>query len=350
MPESLLVRRVKYYSRDLLDMLCIIGSFVTGRATFRQTKAFIYESIRYKLASRATKKGKNLVTHFNGKRLRNTEEVNKLISDAIISGKPYMVARYGTNELDITCRLQEHGKKFVLPVKNIRHALNYNAGFFPDDTEQVIKFVELMRRDTSEVDLISVSASPMYEYILRTYGNENLEYADFATLEPFFTPEPWTWALEGKRVLVIHPYYKTIPAQYEKRELLRGGGDINNIILPKFQLIMQRAVQTIAGNKDPRFNTWFDALDYMYNEAMTKDFDVAIIGCGAYGFPLAARIKRAGKIAIHLGGATQLLFGIKGKRWENAQGYYKKLLDNPNWVRPSEKPERFETIENSAYW
>lgn len=91
---------------------------------------------------------------------------------------------------------------------------------------------------------------------------------------------------------------------------------------------MQKSVQTMCFNKDERFSDWFEALDFMYHEAMAKDFDVAIIGCGAYGFPLAAKLKRAGKIAIHLGGVTQLLFGIKGRRWENAQKYYHDMLSN----------------------
>lgn len=43
------------------------------------------------------------------------------------------------------------------------------------------------------------------------------------------------------------------------------------------------------------------------------DYDICLIGCGAYGFPLAAHAKRKGKKAVHLGGALQLLFGIKGK-------------------------------------
>lgn len=34
------------------------------------------------------------------------------------------------------------------------------------------------------------------------------------------------------------------------------------------------------------------------------DFDVCIIGCGAYGLPLAAFVKRMGKQAIHLAGGT----------------------------------------------
>ena len=32
--------------------------------------------------------------------------------------------------------------------------------------------------------------------------------------------------------------------------------------------------------------------------------------------PLAAFIKSIGKKAVHLGGSTQILFGIKGERWD----------------------------------
>ena len=102
--------------------------------------------------------------------------------------------------------------------------------------------------------------------------------------------------------------------------------------------------------KDNRFDTWFDALEYMYQEALKIDFDVAILGCGAYGLPLAAKLKVAGKQAIHMGGVTQILFGIKGRRW----------LDNPRaeinfndaWVYPkeSETPKRSNAVENHCYW
>jgi hypothetical protein len=44
------------------------------------------------------------------------------------------------------------------------------------------------------------------------------------------------------------------------------------------------------------------------------DFDIAIIGCGAYSFPLAANVKRIGKNSVHLGGASQLLFGFSWKK------------------------------------
>ena len=124
-------------------------------------------------------------------------------------------------------------------------------------------------------------------------------------------------------------------------------------MLPEFQLKTLKAVQTLAGNQDERFHTWFDALDYMFIKAMEIDFDIAIIGCGAYGMPLAIKLKKAGKQAIHLGGATQLLFGIKGARWEQPN-YPTKIgkLFNTSWVRPSENDhiKNGATIENACYW
>lgn len=77
--------------------------------------------------------------------------------------------------------------------------------------------------------------------------------------------------------------------------------------MPKFNLITYPAVQTIAGNIDPRFSTWFEALDMMFDDCMRINFDIAILGCGAYGLPLAYKLKKAGKQVVHIGGATQLL-------------------------------------------
>ena len=64
----------------------------------------------------------------------------------------------------------------------------------------------------------------------------------------------------------------------------------------------------------------------MQKEIDKIDFDIAILGCGAYGYPLASYIKSIGKKAIHIGGATQLIFGIKGKRWEKASFINEKVF------------------------
>lgn len=124
----------------------------------------------------------------------------------------------------------------------------------------------------------------------------------------------------------------------------------DNRVLPEFKSLETiRAVQTLAGTKSD-FADWFEALNSMKMEMEKKDFDVVIIGCGAYGFPLAAHAKRMGKKAIHLGGPTQLLFGIKGKRWvENKK--FEDIINN-YFVFPAsaDKIEGSAKVENSCYW
>ena len=68
------------------------------------------------------------------------------------------------------------------------------------------------------------------------------------------------------------------------------------------------------------------------------------------GFPLAAKLKKAGKKAIHMGGVLQVLFGIKGASWDNDPVV--SSLYNEYWVRPSdsEKPKSFGTVEGGCYW
>ena len=174
-------------------------------------------------------------------------------------------------------------------------------------------------------------------------------------LEPYWAIEPWTRALEGKKVLVIHPFASLIESQYaEKRELLFQ----DKRVLPSFELKTLQAVQSIGGESD--FKDWFEALDWMNSCMDATDYDIALIGCGAYGFPLAAHAKRMGKQSVHLGGALQLLFGIRGKRWDDpsygvpvfgVQNMYKRLF-NEAWVYPTEnmQPKSADKVEGGCYW
>ena len=75
-------------------------------------------------------------------------------------------------------------------------------------------------------------------------------------------------------------------------------------------------------------------------------------GAGAYGLPLASFAKQLGRQAIHLGGVTQILFGIKGRRWEREYADSTARLFNEHWVRPlpAETPAHKDRIEKGCYW
>ncbi len=318
----------------------------------RKKFTFAYHHLQAKLRARKTTSDKIRAyltdRHVAGQeKVQSATAINQKIFQMIKSNEPFMAGRFGAVELS-TVRTFDF--QINTKYKIVLSQLKNNAGFFSADCKSVINFTQLMLKSIPEVDVMGIWALPFEDYYLNHYGKKDLLTTYLLDLEPWSAPQnPWTAALEGKKVLVIHPFAETIKKQYEKRELLFPDTDI----LPKFQLKTLKAVQTVAGQKDERFATWFDALEWMYQEALKVDFDVAIIGCGAYGFPLAAKLKQAGKQAIHLAGATQLLFGIKGRRWEENDAFsYVQKFFNDAWVYPAEedKPKNAEIVEGGCYW
>ncbi len=294
---------------------------------------------------------------------QDPDSASQKIYEALLSDEPCMIARFGAFELSTLVNYMgvKGGRKNIFNYikgkeldwwwnEKLIGFMNTNAGFFPPTVEKIEQFCELMLQDISQVDILgSWLANEKY------FENElnNVEKIDLLTLDPFWSDNPWTKGLEGKKVLVVHPFSETIKRQYQKRELL-----FENNLLPEFELTTIKAVQSIAGEKT-EFKDWFEALDFMKSEIDKVDYDICLIGAGAYGFPLAAHIKRKGKKAVHIGGSLQLLFGIRGKRWENWPETFRngkilnyKNLMNKHWVHPGdlEKPANSKVVECSCYW
>lgn len=292
------------------------------------------------------------------------EKIFKLLSD----NASCMITRFGTVEIGIinnylTC----HDGKNILNKSldyitgntglpwwdklHLKHMKN-SAGIFPESIDVLERFAERYLEDIPFIDILGA-----FNYAERYMPlGENVTKVHLECLYPFFVENPWTRVLEGKKVLVVHPFTTSILQQYNHRDKLFE----NKYVLPEFELSLIQAVQSAAKNTPP-FKDWFDALKYMEDEISNRDFDFCILGCGAYGLPLAAHVKRIGKKAIHLGGGSQLLFGIKGKRWDNDAYHWRKFpqlntsysnLYNEYWIRPGqgETPEGAQNIEGACYW
>ena len=286
------------------------------------------------------------------------QEASDLIKKKLLGNEPVMICRFGSVELN--CVLNYYFIK--QEASFFKKALNYikgnstpfwwdeetietmcnNAGFFPPDAGLLAKFSELMLSDMQQADMLG---SWLKEEKLLSHYLSNTTKVRLPDLEPYYHANPWTEALAGKKVLVIHPYADSIKQQYLNKEKLFS----DKRLLPDFELKTIKAVQSIANNKT-EFKTWFDAYEHMCRQITATDFDIAIIGCGAYGFPLAAHVKRSGKKAVHLGGSTQILFGVKGKRWEDHE-FISKLI-NEHWILPSkdEIPVNHTKVEDGCYW
>lgn len=291
---------------------------------------------------------------FDGAKVHG-QQASDLIREKLEAPAPLMVSRIGVVELNA---VMNHVGMLAGRKPNLVNHLGYitgrfhsygwepdtfesmpnNAGFFPATEEALAGFAERMLADIPLIDILGTCYRQ--EWFLADQL-KNAVKVPLPDLEPYLHADPWSSALAGKKVLVVHPYEKSIQSQFRKRHLLFK----DKRILPDFELRTVKAVQTIANTPSP-FPTWFHALDHMKEQIDKADYDVAILGCGAYGLPLAAHIKRQGRKAIHLGGATQILFGILGKRWEGHP------LINEHWVRPGpdETPAKAAQVEGGCYW
>ncbi len=271
----------------------------------------------------------------------------------ILDDKPFMIARLGETEQRVVAYGISHKFPIWNPLKQ-RHVLNHEcmnwcagAGFFPRNVNLIPRFTELYLKAFRKVDMLAVWELKYEQFFLQQYM-PNAKICRARALAVVECEKVWTQALRGKKVLVISPFAKSIEAQYRRRELIHKNTDL----LPEFELKTIKAVQSpIISGRESEFRSWFHALDWMYNETLKIDYNVALLGCGAYAFPLAAKIKESGHGAITTCGGTQLIFGIMGRRWDTPE-YRERVGMNEYWIYPSdeETPRKSSTVEGGCYW
>ena len=269
----------------------------------------------------------------------NQEECNEYFKHLLLGDDPCMVARFGSTELSLM-KAKLTNKPYSNKEKSI--AIN-NAGIFPSDNKTLDFMVNEYLKSCVDIDLLGIWFNPYEDQVANNHCI-NSKITILRNLEPYFSAEPWSKYLEHKTVLVVHPFSQSIETQYKKRELLFKDENV----LPDFYLISYPAIQSIGGNEN--FSSWVEALEKMKDDIAKIDFDIAIIGAGAYGLPLASHVKNIGKKAIHLGGATQMLFGVYGQRWAIHPDF--QDIINEHWVKPTpnETPKTARNVENACYW
>jgi len=272
---------------------------------------------------------------------RGSDRIRELLNRK----EPMLCARFGFLERDCAWFFHQHRAAGQLYPEHVLRRMANNTGFFPATPGNLDRFSRLYLDAVQEVDLMCVWMIENEAEMCRTFCPK-ADLVDPAGYEPYYVRRPWSAALAGRKVLVVHPFARSIERQYNtaRRSLFA-----NPETLPEFELKTIPAVVSLAGTPVP-FPDWFAALESMQQAIRDCDFDVALIGAGAYGLVLGAFVKRLGRQAIHLGGATQILFGIKGRRWDNYPRSAR--LYNDAWVRPlpAETPAGAQTVEQGCYW
>ena len=149
-------------------------------------------------------------------------DFNKYLHDRVASDAPLMVARFGSQEARATAWALgvERGYDKAIP-EYVQKRMAIGPGFFPADNENIKRFGDVMVKSSARLDSLAYWDSFMQEYLLEEICPKNVVTTYLENLEPYrYQSAPWSKALEGKKVLVVHPFASTIEKQYAKREML----------------------------------------------------------------------------------------------------------------------------------
>lgn len=279
-------------------------------------------------------------------------QIEQKICNILQSGKPFAGGRLGHTE----CRIAYEYCKMRLGIldsfsEQLTQWLLTTSGFFSkhgSEKKDIERYAEMTISALRNMDMHFVWDLEGEAFLLRYYASPASEFVNKEIVQTPWHASGSTWmnGLLGKRVLVVSPFSESIKVQYDKRRELFT----NENNLPDFELMTYQSLETQMGDSKG-FENWFEAYEKMKTEILKMKFDVAIVGCGAYGYPLTAAIKKAGKQAIEMCSSTQLMFGIKAKRWENGNYQLVTKWWNDAWIYPMETPPKhYKQIEDGCYW
>lgn len=327
----------------------LTNKWKTWEIRFRLVTDNVLESINRKIKHTSSI---SIRKHFFKAFLPTTEQTQKIINSLITDNQPFAVIRFGLYEA-MLCKqflekqncLRDHYSDFI------RKHIDVDAGMFTNDDNGLDQYATYVISMLPSADVIAYWSNIPSKLVFAPFYKKSCQHIWVEDLYPFpFWHErmlpTWQLALQGKRVLIVSAFADTVKKQYTKRTTIWKSPDI----LPDFELMVYKAVQTSAGSRDKRFSTWLDAFNHMRDELKELDFDIALISCGSYGTPLALALKQEGKSVIQWGGCFQLWFGINGKRWsmdEKIQAY-----TNTDWCFASdeETPVNYGLVDNGSYW
>lgn len=285
-----------------------------------------------------------------GRSFLSNEAFNTEIKKRVVSGDPFFCCRYGATEIT-TCFYADIRNLGILDSINgsALKRLKTSSGVFPEDELTYLKFADIYIKALENADLNAYWGSVlMEEYMIGKHMKKDCSQYAMRALEPFQYDEPWTLVLDGRDVLVVHPFKELIESQYKQRDKIFTGKKV----LPECNLRAVKAIQSSGGTVPQEYANWNEALDALYEQCMEQDFQVALLACGSYAVPLGDRLKNAGKQVIILGGMMQLMFGIKGARWEASRPDIVGLY-NDAWVRAGEGycvQNADKMVDGAAYW
>lgn len=153
----------------------------------------------------------------------------------------------------------------------------------------------------------------------------------------------WIEFFTNKKMLFITAFPKTAKQQLKNGNLYKMFG-LNPDDHP-LSIKFVKSPVSFCGNT-PHKNI-LESFNELKKSVAEKEFDIAVIGCGAYSMIIGDFIyTQLNKSSIITGGTVQLWFGIRGKRWDKYDIYNEYWCD----ILKEEVPTNSYLVENGCYF
>ena len=248
-----------------------------------------------------------------------------------------------------------------------KHDMFVNAGLWapPGRSQDAIldEWAKTTIEAIKQLDGIAIW-NPMFqreEATLISRLNPTARHVPLRALEPFYTPaHQYTTKMTKGQVAVVSPFADSIQQQIPRLQEVFPQADQRP---PGPMWLPSQSFRPIKAHYGPNITskeTWPPAIlatgptaavQYLADQVTSiKTTRYALVGIGALSLPLVAELKRRGIVAVHTGGGTQIMFGIKGRRWDNHSTISK--FYNDAWIRPeaAEIPTEAAKVERGCYW
>lgn len=262
--------------------------------------------------------------------------INEEIKSAIINGKPMSFGKMGNVE-------SFHLKNYLSGHNIVNGQLFVNAGIHAPTIEDYAAWCSEYLSAVQNLDYILQWHPSDQQFVEHMFPKERI-FTSFEGLEPFMLGEEgWQYSLHDKKVLCVSPFPETVQMQTDKFGKIWKGAQIGEVVTV-------RSPYSEALTGEPPIS-WQHKFRDMIKEIYELDFDFATVGCGGFSLMVCDYIKRLGKPSVHLGGGNQILYGIRGKRWDEGFKQH-RWYGTEDWIRPlpHEVPPMKNFVEGGCYW
>ena len=282
--------------------------------------------------------------------MNRLEQDNQFIKKVIESNQPFFIGRIAGIELKIAYSIQH---RRPIDMINEIEELENNAGIHIDGITSLYSYADALLTSYDHCTIIAEWETTGKVFAITGDGQQlisertpHIPKIIAQSLEPYYVRDSWMPALRGKRILIIHPFAKTIQQQLPHLSSIFPDREW----FPECTIKCLSPPLTLARNHQNK--DWKVHLDtFLEQLSKEKEVDIALVAAGGYGMLISDYLyTKMNTSVLYIGGALQLFFGIIGKRWFTNKDIL--TLMNDDWVRPdlADKPDNFSKVEKGCYW